>query len=255
MTPGKATEVRPTSARPVPEAKRAQVRDRLEDLLEGLGVGDALPAERRLAADLGVARMTLRGVVDELVREGRLTRRQGAGTYVAEPKIAWPLALVSFSEDMRRRGYTPASRTLTFERRPAGARIARRLGISPRAEVVRAVRLRLADDEPMALETLHVPAERVPGLSADDLAGSSFYELLAERYAITLAEGVQTIEPTLLEPEEANLMGLAAFSPALLFTRTTRDTADVIVEDSRSLYRGDRYRLDVELRAPRAGTA
>lgn len=228
--------------------KRLQVRERLEDLIDTLPVGAALPSERSLAADLGVARMTLRAVLDELVREGRLLRRHGAGTYVAEPKIAWPLTLVSFSEDMRRRGFEPSSRTLAFERRAAGARLGRRLGISPRDEVVRVVRLRLADAEPMALETVQLPAARVPGLAAADLTGGSLYELLGARYGVTLAGGTQTVEPTVVEPDEAELMGLPAYTPALLFARTTHDTAGGVVEHSRSLYRGDRYHLEVELR-------
>lgn len=240
-------EARPAGAAAV---KRERVRERLADLLEGLAVGDAVPPERVLAAELGVARMTVRHAVDELVREGRLVRRQGSGTYVAEPKIAWPLALASFSDDMRRRGFLPSSRTVAFERRPAGARIARRLGVSPRDEVVHAVRLRLADDQPMALETLHLPAARVPGLAAEDLAAGSLYELLEARYGIVLAGGFQTVEPTVVEPDEAELLGLPAFSPALLFERTTRDGDGAVVEDSRSLYRGDRYRLETELRGP-----
>lgn len=245
------------AARPVAASttKRERVRERLEDLLEGLQVGDALPAERALAAEMGVARMTLRHAVDELVREGRLVRRQGSGTYVAEPKIAWPLTLASFSDDMRRRGFAPSSRTLAFERRPAGARIAARLGVSPRDEVVRAVRLRLADDEPMALETVHIPADRVPGLSAADLAGGSFYALLAERYGTVPEDGFQTVEPTVVEPEEAELLGVPALAPALLFERTTRDASGGVIEHSRSLYRGDRYRLQAELRRPLRGAS
>jgi GntR family transcriptional regulator len=228
------------------------VRSQLLELIEGAQVGTAIAPERQLAAELGVSRMTLRRVVGDLVVEGRLTRRQGSGTFVAKPKIAQPLTMTSFSEDMRLRGLTPGARTLSLETMDAGARVGRWLEISPRDTILRARRLRLADGEPMAVETLHVPAAIVPGLSAADLEASSFYELLGSRYGIALGVGLQTTEPTVLSDEEAAVLEVPVHSPAFLFERVTRDEAGRPVEYVRSLYRGDRYRLVTELLPLRA---
>ena len=82
-------------------------------------------------------------------------------------------------------------------------------------------RLRLADDETMAIETLHVRASLVPGLSADDLEHQSFYTLLTERYGIDIVGGLQTIEPTVTNEEESEALGVPLHSPAFLFERTT----------------------------------
>lgn len=236
------------------------IREVMRDRIAGLEIGDALPPERQLAAEFGVARMTLRRAIDELVREGYLLRRQGSGTYVAEPKIAQRLTITSFSEDMRRRGFRPASETLSATEEPAGARIGRRLQISPRDIVLTAVRLRLADDVPMAIETLHVPRALVPGLRGDDLAGGSFYQLLEERYEVTIARGTQTVEPTVTNEEESGVLEVPLHSPAFLFERTTWTPQGVAIEFVRSVYRGDRYKLLAELesrptatRAPSAG--
>jgi len=68
--------------------KQRETRDRVLELIEPLSVGDAIPAERQLGIDLGVSRLTVRAALDELVREGYLVRRRGAGTFVAEPKVA-----------------------------------------------------------------------------------------------------------------------------------------------------------------------
>ena len=120
-------------------------------MLDELNVGDALPSERRLAASLGVSRPTLRAVIDELVREGLLLRRHGSGTYVAEPKIALPLMMTSFSEDMTRRGMKPGQPRGPFDVTTAGAKLGQRLNLSPMDEVWVITRLRLADDETMAM--------------------------------------------------------------------------------------------------------
>ena len=132
--------------------KQREIRDQVLELIETLEVGDAIPSERLLGVDLGVSRLTVRAALDELVREGRLTRRRGAGTFVAEPKVAKGMTITSFSDDMRQRGLTPGSRTLEFETVPAGARLGRILHVSPSEPVLSVKRLRLADGEPMAVE-------------------------------------------------------------------------------------------------------
>lgn len=229
-------------------SKQALVRDEILGRLDDLQVGDALPSERRLATELGVSRPTLRAVIDELVREGLLLRRHGSGTYVAEPKIALPLTMTSFSEDMTRRGMRPGSRVVAFELQAAGAKLGQRLQVSPVDEVWVITRLRLADDETMAIEWLHAPRRLLSDLRREELSDHSYYELLRERRGITIASGVQTIEPTVTSPEEAELLGVPVHSPAFLFERTTTSDGGEVVEFVRSVYRGDRYRLVTELR-------
>ena len=109
--------------------KHQQVRRRLDEVMAQLGVGEPLPAERDLAADFGVARMTLRRVVDALVEEGRLIRRQGAGTFVSPRRLDQRLSATSFSDDMRSRGLRPGARTLWARQVPAGMLLASVLGV------------------------------------------------------------------------------------------------------------------------------
>src|SRR3954453_9848262 len=151
-------------------SKQALVRDEILGMLDELQVGDALPSERRLASELQVSRPTLRAVLDELVREGLLLRRHGSGTYVAEPKIALPLTMTSFSEDRARRDMVPSSRVVAFEVTTAVAKLGQRLQLSPVEEVWVITRLRLADDETMAIEWLHAPRRFLPDLKREDLA-------------------------------------------------------------------------------------
>jgi GntR family transcriptional regulator len=230
--------------------KQSQTRDLVLDLIEQLAVGEAIPSERQLSADLGVSRLTVRAALDDLVREGFLVRRRGAGTFVSEPKIAQELTMTSFTEDMRRRGMQPGSRTLELRVAPAGARLGRLLRASPSEPIVIARRLRLADGESMAIETLHVRERHVPGLTAKDLERHSFYELLRDRYGIVIAGGTQTIEPTVTDEEESAALGVPLHSPAFRFERITHGENGEPVEFVESIYRGDRYRLVTALAPP-----
>jgi GntR family transcriptional regulator len=232
--------------------KQSEARQRVLGLIEALGIGDAIPSERQLSADLGMSRLTVRAALDDLVRDGYLVRKRGSGTFVSEPKIAQELTMTSFTEDMRRRGMVPGSRTLELRTTSAGPWLGRIMHLSPAEPIVVVKRLRLADDETMAIETLHVRASLVPGLSADDLEHQSFYTLLTERYGIDIVGGRQTIEPTVTDEDESAALGVPLHSPAFLFERTTNSRTGDIVEYVRSLYRGDRYRLVTELnRNPR----
>ena len=155
--------------------------------------------------------------------------------------------MTSFTEDMRRRGMHPASKTLDMKVVPAGARLGRLLHVSPSEPVLVARRLRLADGETMAIETLHIRDALVPGLAARDLERQSFYELLTDRYGIVVVGGTQAIEPTVTNEDESEALGVPLHSPAFLFERVTRAENGAIVEFVRSLYRGDRYRIVTDL--------
>src|SRR6187397_1204225 len=242
-----ATNEKTASGTGRPGTKQSETRNSVLDLIEQLDVGAAIPSERQLCHDLGVSRLTVRAALDDLVRDGMLVRRHGSGTFVSEPKIAQELTMTSFTEDMQRRGMTPASRTLDLRVAPAGAHLGRLLHVSPSEPVVIISRLRLADRETMAIETLHVRESLVPGLSARDLERQSFYELLLDRYGIDIVGGLQTIEPTVTNETESEALGVPLHSPAFLFERTTRSSSGEIVEYVRSIYRGDRYKLVTEL--------
>jgi GntR family transcriptional regulator len=227
--------------------KQRETRERVLELIEPLEVGDSIPSERQLSVDLSVSRLTVRAALEELVREGYLVRRRGAGTFVAEPKVAKGIDIASFSEDMRAMGLKPGSRTIELREIPAGARLGRILHVSPAEQILSIKRLRLADNEPMAIELLHVRASLVPGLTASDLEENSFYDLLASRYGISIVGGTQTVEPTVTNDEESTALGVPLHSPALLFERVTRSSVGDVVEYTSSTYRGDRYRLVTEI--------
>jgi GntR family transcriptional regulator len=117
----------------------------------------------------------------------------GVGTAIpSERQLSADLGV---SRLTRRRGMTPESRTLSMTTTHAGARLGRFLNVSPSEQIVVVKRLRLADGETMAIETLHIPEALVPGLTPKGLTGS-FYELLRDRYGVTIAGGTQAIEPT-----------------------------------------------------------
>ena len=162
--------------------------------------------------------------------------------------------MTSFTEDMRRRGMTPASRTLELRSsppappRPHPARLA--VGARGGREAASPGGSRDDGDRDAAR-----PERLVPGLTAKDLEERSFYELLEDRYGIVIVGGTQTIEPTVTNEEESAALGVPLHSPAFLFERVTHAEDGEIVEFVSSLYRGDRYRLVTDLSRNRGSPA
>jgi GntR family transcriptional regulator len=228
--------------------KRERVKDYLLDLIDELAPGQPIPSERQLCEQLDVSRPTLRAAIDELARAGMLVRQHGRGTFTSPHKVTQQLSPTTTSSF-----YVPpaegtwASEVLEFGTIPAGPRLGHRLQVSPASEVLRIVRRRIVDDEPMAIERLHLPAPLVPGLTPTDLETGNFYQLLRLRYEIVVTDAVQTIEPTVTDESEALLLGVPHHAPALLFERLTRDANGHLIEFAHSLYRGDRYRITSHL--------
>jgi GntR family transcriptional regulator len=227
--------------------KTTTVRAQLLELLRDRAEGDRVPSERELSAICGVARMTLRRALDELVAEGLLVRERGRGTFVGRPRMVRHLSINSFTEQMRQQGQVPSSRLLEFREMRAGVRQARQLRIPVAEPVVRFTRLRLADDAPIGLETTWVASTRVPGLCEADVAGS-WYELLADAYSLTIAQGSSMIEPALLSARDARLLDTATGQAAFRIETTTFAADGSVVDFEVDVYRGDRYRLTADLR-------
>jgi GntR family transcriptional regulator len=229
--------------------KRAEVRERLRELIDSLPPGDMMPSERQLSERFGVSRPTLRAAIEDLTRDDLLTRSHGRGTFTKHRKITQELAPVAAGNF----NVPPAegewrSRVEEFRIEPAGARLGRRMQLSPSAELLYVARVRIVDDAPMAIEKIRIPAAVVPGIEPADFETGSLYQLLRMRYEVVATDAIQTTEPTVTDQREAELLTVPVYAPALLFERTTRDGVGRIIEYTRSVYRGDRYRITTHLR-------
>lgn len=210
--------------------------------------GHCLPSERVLGETFGVSRITIRRALSELELEGFLYRVQGKGAFVRDDKIPQPLAkLSSFSEDMASRRMDPGSRILALETVPAGRFIAGKLALQPEDNVVMLKRLRLADNEPMAIETCYL-GMRIGTIVAEKMTDfRSLYRLITEECGVTLVSAEESIEVIPLKSYEMALLNAASAPYALFFTRLTFDDQGQPVEYVESKYRGDRYRLQTKL--------
>jgi GntR family transcriptional regulator len=218
-----------------------EAQDYILDLIGGpdYGPGDRIPSERTLADTLGINRMTVRKAIDRLVERNVLERNGTSGTRIPLVQVSRPIdapASLGITRIIRNAGGEPGSKLLHFGEEGASESVARRLEVPPGSELIMARRLRSVNDEAFCIETSYLPAQRVPGLSAEDLlGGQSLYELLRQRYDIEISIRDREISVGTATEREAQLLALAPGSPTLVLRIVARDGDGRPIEYMRSI--------------------
>jgi GntR family transcriptional regulator len=226
--------------------KTAIIVRRLRQLIATMGPDTRIPSERDLARQWGVARMTVRNGIDVVIKAGQLERRPGAGTFVVEAPYAKTLGLSSFTDDMRSRGREPSNRVLEFTLEAAGPEISHRLGVADDEPVHRFTRLRLADGQPIAVETNWIPVAVAPSLDEAAVEGS-LYAVLTERYGIAPGEATSTVDAALPEAATAAALEIGEHAPCLRIRMDYVDQRGRPLMASDGLYAASRYQLQITL--------
>lgn len=208
-----------------------------------LAQDDAIPAERDLAIEYDISRITVRKAIGGLVEEGLLTRRRGAGTFVTGRVEKSFSKLSSFSEDMAARGKTASSSWISRAAGTVDPDEAMSLGLSPGTPVYRFHRIRYADDQPMALEFSTIAGYCLPGVGAVE---DSLYTAL-DKAGSRPVRALQRLRAVPFGPEHAKMLGVSAGHPGLLIERRGFLKDGRAAEFTRSYYRGDAYDFVAEL--------
>lgn len=210
--------------------------------------GDMIPSESELTKSFGVSRVTMRKVLEMLVNEGLLLRERGRGSFVAQPRLEHGTTrIVSFTDDMKQRGFVATTRILFTGLVPAPKPIAQSLKVEEGEELARIDRLRLADDEPMCVEESFLVHRYIPGILDHDFSHASLREIKEREYGVRWSRATQTIQAIKAPAKIAGLLSIRAGAPLLYFERVTFSQNDVPMEFLRVYYRADRYVLHNEL--------
>lgn len=222
-----------------------QIKTTIES--EELVPGDALPSERELSESYQISRMTVRQAITNLVNKGYLYREQGKGTFVSNQKFEQNLqGLTSFTEDMKARHLIPGNKLLHFEIFPAEKDIRERLSLEEDELIYKIKRIRLANEEPIAIETSYLPVNLIPQLTPDILK-KSLYTYIEDVLHLKIGQATQTVEAALVSEEDSIHLGVKKGVPVLLIQRETFLEDGKPLELVKSSYRADKYKFKINI--------
>jgi GntR family transcriptional regulator len=224
----------------------AQLRGELLRRLEAGAFDGAFPGEMALAADYGVSRQTVRAALRELRADGVILAERGRRPRLADPEeITQPLGTAySLFASVESAGLRQTSVTRRQDLIADGV-VADRLGLEASVSLFRLERLRLAGDEPLAVDTVWLPGDLGAPLLEVDFTHTSLYRELASRGGVRVDGGREHIRGVVPTPAEQRLLAIPATTGALLISRVGC-AAGRPVEWRQTLIRGDRFSLLAE---------
>ena len=209
-----------------------------------------IPTESELCTQYSVSKITVREAIKLLVRDGRLSRIPGKGTFITKQKIEQKLdRFFSFTRWARQNGLEPASRMLKVETLTCDVHIARHLQITEGEAVTRVERLRLGNNEPLMFEVIWVPSSLCPDLHLHDLANVPLNDILLNDYGLPLARATESIEPQTADAYVSRLLAIEKEVLLLHVEHTAYTSQGRIAYFVTSSYRGDRVKFTIELTA------
>lgn len=208
-----------------------------------------VPSENELSQTYGISRVTVRAVIIQLVREGLLYRVQGKGTFITKPKIeAKPMSYEGIREQLERMGYEINTKVIGFEVVGAFDPVARNLRLESHDMLCILKRLRLIKGDPLSLHTSYLPYSLCRDLNEQELEKEQLCHILKKNYNLAPGRTVETLESTVANQTEANLLGIKTGSSLLLLENILYSENDRPFEYTKILFRSDRIKIRLEFK-------
>lgn len=220
----------------------ARVYDQIQELIAELGLkpGDRLTTETELAEIYGVSRSTVREALRLLEQEGTVHAVQGQGRFISASgslRLERPMTKYeSITEVLTARGYSVSSAVLGVSLGTANAKESDALGIPVDSEVIRLLRIRYGDGEPLVISANTLPRETMPGpIEHRDWSGSLTAALAGHGHQVNAS--IATITAVELPDEWQQRYNLAGLGPWLRVTEV-----GMTRQGDRVLYAADYHR-------------
>jgi len=219
----------------------------IKEIAEYMEIDERLPSEREICDKYELSRSTVRQALLELEQAGYIYKIHGKGTFVSPKKLNQELLkFYSFTKEMKKIGKVPMSQVLEFEHIQCDWNLAQKMKTKIGSELYRFVRLRLADGQPIMIETSYLPKDRFDGLSRDDLNKNAMYDIFSKRFQANITHAKETFQAVMTDEITAKFLKSKRALPSLKIERFTYER-DRIIEYTVSMARGDQLIYSVKL--------
>ena len=245
--PRRTPTFRVDRSRPLPLWAQVQ-----EDITRRIRLGDfddAFPGENHLVEEYDVSRHTVREALRALRETGLLEGGRGRPTRVTAQEISQAQGtLYSLFASVERAGHRQRSIVRRLDVIADGT-VATRLGLEESTPLLRLERIRLSDEQPLAMDRVWLPAQIAAPLLDVDFTATSLYAQLDQRCGVRLTGGREQVRAVVPTPAERALLDIPGNTAALLIDRIGEHRGRA-VEFRQTLVRGDRFAFITDLASP-----
>ncbi len=226
-------------ARPLYEQVKLYI---MEKLVSGeWAAGSKIESELKLVKRFSVSRMTVNRALRELTAEGKLIRKQGVGTFVANEKPLSPLFDIKpIDQEIRDTGAKYSCEIHHLQAEKAGPEMAMDFGIAPYGSIYHSILIHKSDGEPFQLADRFVNPQFAGDFLKQDFTKLTPSEYLLNLYPISEAEHI--VEAVIPDAWIRKLLNINASEPCLMLYRKTWVGTEVATM-SKFYYPGSRHRL------------
>lgn len=229
-----------------PKPLYQQFRDVIDDKINsGEWKPDTrIPSENQLCSQYGLSRMTVRSVLMELVKEERLYRVQGKGTFVTRQKIeAQRLEYVGVREQLEQMGYEVTTRIIDSRIVASDRNVAKHLHIAEGTPVFMIRRVRSLEDGPISIHVSYILEQYSKGMTPELLEQEQLCVLMNRNFGIQKKRVSETLESVAADREEAKLLGIEKGYPLLMLKDELYSDDDTPYEYTKIVFRGDKFKI------------
>ncbi len=221
-----------------------QLKEVLRGMVESglLQPGEKIPAEMDIAEEYQISRSTVRNAILDLVRKGIFVRQRGRGTFVAAPKEEISYIVDFFPSKMGAR-----HENISMQHSVPPVSVSKLLQIPENGVVYSVIRLRYIKDLPSVLEKSYIAENSCPEFNSLPVNyEGKLYEWINSNCQKKITKAVTNIEPVILDQYECDLFHLSGVIPGFLISRLNLDERGMPVVYSKSIVRGDKFRIEVK---------
>jgi len=216
-------------------------------ILNGYYKDGKLPPEMKLCKEFDVSRITIRNALEQLKREGLISRAKGIGTYIRKFESEEQLTvLTGFTDEMK--GKKVTSKVLENKLVNVPLEAQERFELPTSTLVVLLKRVRYIDDKPIAIESAYLNPSvdlRLLNILQEDMGNQSLYNFIRRELSINLSYAEEILEVTKTSKEESAWLVVKQGDCAILRKRFTYTEDGKCIEYVLSIYRGDGYKFQV----------
>lgn len=211
-----------------------------------LAVDEKIPSENELCEQFSVSRLTVRRSLQTLEQEGLIYRCQGLGAFVKDQEATKQMIHLSdFEEDMIGAGMRPESKVLLSSVVTPTKEVLRQMHLQEGTKVFRLDRLRLGNERPVAFDTTWLPMVYGQLIADENMADTTIYKVLEEKYHIDVVSGKARITAALPDEDLCRHLDIEAGNPLLLFRRTSYTENEKLIYYQERYIRPDRMAYEV----------